>query len=67
MGNRDNNKETVEEEAESIIDACVIGRGVATDDDVRMEAATDMTSTSGGAATLHALVLETPAAARVPA
>ena len=60
--NRDNGKETVEEEAASIIDACIIGGGVATDDDVRMEVATDITSTSGGAATLHAPFLETPAA-----
>ena len=56
-GNRDNSKKTVEEEAASII-----GGGVATDDDVRMEVATDITSTSGGAATLHTPVLETTAA-----
>ena len=39
----------MEEEAASIIDACIIGE-VATDDDVRMEVATDITSRSGGAA-----------------
>ena len=61
-GNRDNGKETVEKEAASIIDACVIGDGVATDDNVRMEVATDITSTSGGAMTLHAPVRETLAA-----
>ena len=37
------------------------GGGVATDNDVRMEVATDITSTSGGAVTLHTPVLETPA------
>ena len=38
------------------------GGGVATDNNVRMEVATNITSTSDGAATLHAPVLETPAA-----
>ena len=52
----------MEEEAASVLQACIIGEGVATEDDVRMEVATDIASTSGGAATLHALVLETPAA-----
>ena len=61
-GNRDNGMETVEEEAASIIDACIYGGGVATDDDVRMEVATGIASTSGGVATLHAPVQETPAA-----
>ena len=61
-GNRDNGKETVEEEAASVLEACIMGGGVATNDDVRMEVATDITSTSGGAATLHALDLETLAA-----
>ena len=53
--------ETVEEEAASIIDACIYGGGVATDNDVRVEVATDITSTSGGPATLHAPFLETTA------
>ena len=32
----------------SVIEACVIGEGVATENDVRMEVAKDMASTSGG-------------------
>ena len=60
-GNRDNGKETVEEEAASIIEACIIGGGVATDNVVRVRVATDMTSTSGGPATLHTPALEAPA------
>ena len=59
-GNRDDGKESEEEEATSIIEACVIGGGVATDNDVRTEVATDMTS--GSAETLPTPVLETPAA-----
>ena len=61
-GNRDNGKETAEEAAASITDACIYGGGVATDNDVRAEVATDITSTSGGPATLHASFLEITAA-----
>ena len=52
----------MEEEAASIINACIYGGGVATDNDVWMEVATGIASTSGGVATLHAPVQETPAA-----
>ena len=61
-GNRDNGKETAEEAAASITDACIYGGGAATDNDVRAEVATDITSTSGGPATLHASFLEITAA-----
>ena len=60
-GNRDKGNETAEDEAASIIDACIYGGGVATDNNVRGRVATDITSTSGGVATLHAPDLETPA------
>ena len=52
--------ETSSEEAASVLEACAIGDGVATDNDVRTEAATDMTS--GGAGTLPTPILGTTAA-----
>ena len=61
-GNRDNGNETAGEETASIIDACIYEGGVATDNDVRAEVAKDITSASGGPATLHAPLLETTAA-----
>ena len=48
-----------EKEEASIFETCAIEDGVATNNDVRKEMATDMAS--GGAATLHTLILETPA------
>ena len=48
-GNRDNGKETVEEEFASILEACVIEEEIATDHGVRNKVATSMTSRSDSA------------------
>ena len=42
-----------------VIEACVIGEGIATDNNVRMEVATDMTSTTGGVKILPTPILVT--------
>ena len=49
-----------EEEKGSVIEACAMEDGVALDNDVRKEVATD--TVSGGARTLRTLVLEAPTA-----
>ena len=54
-------RETFNEEVTNIIEACVIEDEIATDNGVRTEVATNMTSTSDGVETFPTPILETSA------